>query len=272
MVGELSEDGKWQWDGTEWIPAQPQSNQSMLMQDSVVGGDVVATKIVQSSDADVVRAAIESALGTVEGKCHYPEIKSKLISWIINPYDEDVSWVEGMSHHHPITDKQKLIDMLDNETINIIGMMDVTYEWRKTNMYSCFRSCTDPGNIIELEHPLALHIQSELVKNKKPLGNSSNIYELMCCLEQLIQLKPSWDDHKAREEEEIGEEVRQFFDSGFEYESSIRREREMQRSVTTSGWERAGKFIERWGFLLKPLIIIIAFFFVIPVLQSMDLL
>ena len=26
MVSELSEDGEWQWNGTEWIPAQPQNN------------------------------------------------------------------------------------------------------------------------------------------------------------------------------------------------------------------------------------------------------
>ena len=33
MVGELSEDGEWQWNGTEWIPAQPQNNhQSELME------------------------------------------------------------------------------------------------------------------------------------------------------------------------------------------------------------------------------------------------
>ena len=35
MVGELSEDGEWQWNGTEWIPAQPQNNQQSELMEHV---------------------------------------------------------------------------------------------------------------------------------------------------------------------------------------------------------------------------------------------
>ena len=36
-----SPDGKFMWSGSEWIPAPPKGNQTLNMQDSVVGGDVV---------------------------------------------------------------------------------------------------------------------------------------------------------------------------------------------------------------------------------------
>ena len=37
-----SPDGKFMWSGSEWIPAPPKASQTLNMQDSVVGGDVVA--------------------------------------------------------------------------------------------------------------------------------------------------------------------------------------------------------------------------------------
>ena len=35
MVSELSEDGEWQWNGTEWIPAQPQNNHQSGLREHV---------------------------------------------------------------------------------------------------------------------------------------------------------------------------------------------------------------------------------------------
>ena len=35
MVSELSEDGEWQWNGTEWIPAQPQNNHQSELRENV---------------------------------------------------------------------------------------------------------------------------------------------------------------------------------------------------------------------------------------------
>ncbi len=35
MGGELSEDGEWQWNGTEWIPAQPQTNHQSGLREHV---------------------------------------------------------------------------------------------------------------------------------------------------------------------------------------------------------------------------------------------
>jgi hypothetical protein len=35
MAGEFSEDGEWQWDGAEWIPAQPQNNHQSGLREHV---------------------------------------------------------------------------------------------------------------------------------------------------------------------------------------------------------------------------------------------
>ena len=66
MGGELSEDGEWQWNGTEWIPAQ---SANVSMQDSVVGRDVNitnTTNITQSNHQSGLREHVpeKSGLGS----------------------------------------------------------------------------------------------------------------------------------------------------------------------------------------------------------------
>ena len=46
MVGELSEDGEWQWNGTEWIPAQPQNNHQSGLEEYVPEKSGVASRIL----------------------------------------------------------------------------------------------------------------------------------------------------------------------------------------------------------------------------------
>jgi uncharacterized membrane protein (UPF0182 family) len=46
MVGELSEDGEWQWNGTEWIPAQPQNNHQSELMEHVPEKSGVASRIL----------------------------------------------------------------------------------------------------------------------------------------------------------------------------------------------------------------------------------
>ncbi len=64
----FSPDGKWMWSGTEWIPAPPsdeegQKNESQTvnLQDSVIGGDVIHTTVV-NNDATAVTSAVITAL------------------------------------------------------------------------------------------------------------------------------------------------------------------------------------------------------------------
>jgi hypothetical protein len=49
------------WSGTEWIPVPPSGTQTLNMQDSVVGGDVVHNTVI-NNDANAVTAAVIAAL------------------------------------------------------------------------------------------------------------------------------------------------------------------------------------------------------------------
>ena len=61
-----SPDGKFIWIGNEWIPAPPASepltppdnNQTLSMQDSVIGGDVVSNTVINNDPATVTAAVI----------------------------------------------------------------------------------------------------------------------------------------------------------------------------------------------------------------------
>ena len=60
-----SPDGKFMWTGTEWIPAPPAaeevaapSEQALNMQDSVIGGDVVHSTVINNDPAAVTTAVI----------------------------------------------------------------------------------------------------------------------------------------------------------------------------------------------------------------------
>ena len=60
-----SPDGKFMWSGTEWIPAPPTaeeseapSEQALNMQDSVIGGDVVHSTVINNDPAAVTTAVI----------------------------------------------------------------------------------------------------------------------------------------------------------------------------------------------------------------------
>ncbi|DAC54675.1 MAG TPA: hypothetical protein HA359_01845 [Candidatus Poseidoniaceae archaeon] len=56
-----SPDGKFMWSGSEWIPAPPKASQTLNMQDSVVGGDVVHNTVI-NNDVDAVTNAVITAL------------------------------------------------------------------------------------------------------------------------------------------------------------------------------------------------------------------
>ena len=61
-----SPDGKFMWTGSEWIPAPPASEpepaapseQALNMQDSVIGGDVVHSTVINNDPAAVTTAVI----------------------------------------------------------------------------------------------------------------------------------------------------------------------------------------------------------------------
>ena len=54
--GKVSPDGKWVWNGSEWIPNT--QNTEIQMSDSVISGDVISNQNVSSVDSEVVKAAM----------------------------------------------------------------------------------------------------------------------------------------------------------------------------------------------------------------------
>ncbi|MED5308246.1 MAG: hypothetical protein VYA95_02745, partial [Candidatus Thermoplasmatota archaeon] len=56
-----SPDGKFLWTGSEWIPVPPESSQTVNLQDSVIGGDVVHNTVI-NNDVEAVTTAVISAL------------------------------------------------------------------------------------------------------------------------------------------------------------------------------------------------------------------
>ncbi|HJN55849.1 MAG TPA: hypothetical protein QF646_05640, partial [Candidatus Poseidoniales archaeon] len=89
----FSPDGKWMWTGTDWIPAPPgdspspsgpsqdTSGQTVNLQDSVVGRDVVHSTVI-NNDVEAVTTAVITALKefgigpTVETPTQPPVIES----------------------------------------------------------------------------------------------------------------------------------------------------------------------------------------------------
>lgn len=78
MTGaELSPDGKWVWNGTEWIPNTQTGD--VEVSDSVISGNVIANQSVNSVDSEVVKAAmtgVVEALKELQPITQQTELKS----------------------------------------------------------------------------------------------------------------------------------------------------------------------------------------------------
>ena len=70
MAGQISECGQWIWDGSDWVPnpalneIATQSQQQVVMQDSVISGDII------HNDPEAITSAVIAALdriGLVKG-------------------------------------------------------------------------------------------------------------------------------------------------------------------------------------------------------------
>ena len=59
----LSPDGKWMWDGSEWVPNTGLTE--IQMSDSVIGGDVISNQSVNSVDSEVVKAAMTGVVEAI---------------------------------------------------------------------------------------------------------------------------------------------------------------------------------------------------------------
>lgn len=87
MVGELSEDGKYVWDGTNWIPVSPASNKLDGMKDSVIAGDVVSNTNINSADAEVIKAAMDGVVAALSEMNQSKEEQNNLAKQNIETHD-----------------------------------------------------------------------------------------------------------------------------------------------------------------------------------------
>ena len=90
-----SPDGNFIWDGTEWVPVSSGIKQTVDMQDSVIGGDVVSNTNIQTSDAEVIKAAMDGVVASIR-EMNQSQIGTDSRSLPITP-----------AHHYPNIIQQK---------------------------------------------------------------------------------------------------------------------------------------------------------------------
>ena len=97
---KISPDGKWIWDGSEWIPNTQKTE--IQMADSVIGGDIISNQNVNSVDSEVVKAAMT---GVVEA---LKELKSITQAAEPNPNSESTRLKELELETYLLEEKKRL--------------------------------------------------------------------------------------------------------------------------------------------------------------------
>jgi len=103
----LSPDGKFMWSGSEWIPAPPtsyDSNQSLLVQDSVVSGEINVTQNIGPDAKESVASMLNELdkFDTSQSGFHIPDGGFSATSVInaINPIKANISILQSFSTEH----------------------------------------------------------------------------------------------------------------------------------------------------------------------------
>jgi len=128
----MSPDGKWIWTGSEWIPAPPTLENTLNLQDSVIGGDVHQSTHINhySSEEKVVRAALDGAKEII----HANSTKSRREGWrielegpelaVMNPTDEQIIDYFNQFFENAIGDHLFIyssLQELNNRGLKLIG-------------------------------------------------------------------------------------------------------------------------------------------------------
>ena len=116
-----SPDGKFIWSGSEWIPAPPKGNQTLNMQDSVVGGDVVHNTVI-NNDVDAVTTAVITALERL-GMVNKHETASKIEEIIESPIQAELE--VGMHVEYFSPTNERWLDRGTITKVNTDGSYDV---------------------------------------------------------------------------------------------------------------------------------------------------
>ena len=116
-----SPDGKFMWSGSEWIPVPPKASQTLNMQDSVVGGDVVHNTVI-NNDVDAVTNAVITALERL-GMVNKNETTSQLEEIIESPILPELE--VGMHVEYFSPTNERWLDRCTVTKVNSDGSYDV---------------------------------------------------------------------------------------------------------------------------------------------------
>ena len=116
-----SPDGKFMWSGSEWIPAPPKASQTLNMQDSVVGGDVVHNTVI-NNDVDAVTTAVITALERL-GMVNKNETASQIEEIIASPIQAELE--VGMHVEYFSPSNERWLDRCTITKVNDDGSYDV---------------------------------------------------------------------------------------------------------------------------------------------------
>ena len=116
-----SPDGKFMWSGSEWIPAPPKASQTLNMQDSVVGGDVVHNTVI-NNDVDAVTTAVITALERL-GMVNKNETVSQIEEIISSPIQAELE--VGMHVEYFSPTNERWLDRCTITKVNDDGSYDV---------------------------------------------------------------------------------------------------------------------------------------------------
>jgi hypothetical protein len=111
-----SPDGNFIWDGSQWVPVSLVSKQAVDMQNSVIGGDVVSNTNIQSSDAEVIKVAMEGVVASIR-EMNQPQIGTAPPPLPIAPAQTFSSPIQQNTSSKPFSTKKALV------AVSIVGIL-----------------------------------------------------------------------------------------------------------------------------------------------------
>jgi len=111
-----SPDGNFIWDGSQWVPVSPINKQTVDMQDSVIGGDVVSNTIIQSSDAEVIKVAMDGVVASIR-EMNQPQIGTAPPPFPIAPTQTFSSPIQQNTSSKQFSAKRTLV------AVSIVGIL-----------------------------------------------------------------------------------------------------------------------------------------------------
>ena len=125
----LSPDGKWVWNGTEWVPNTQTGD--VEVSDSVISGNVIANQSVNSVDSEVVKAAmtgVVEALKELQPITQQTEPKSDTESTRLKELEMEKYLLEEKKRLKGLDRKRLLSTEVKKSKVKAISRLDWLYD------------------------------------------------------------------------------------------------------------------------------------------------